>query len=209
MKHVLTASQTVGPFFHFALNRPEWSDLTAGGAKGEKIRIEGQVLDGDGNVIMDFPCSYGEGDLDRNVTRSGIHVVTEKYEDFYAGIEPYTREDYHADLMRVTNGRTDPVLSRILVDNSKDTVFWMNRTGGIRMEPATTLSAVRKGNRLVWARGLVIRAEHEGVGLSRSWFATAERMGIEVRYSSAATALLLPGAALAHTGVGEAAGHLE
>lgn len=42
-----------------------------------------QVLDGAGAVIMDFPCSYGEGDLDRNVTRSGIHVVTEKYEDFY------------------------------------------------------------------------------------------------------------------------------
>jgi lipoprotein-anchoring transpeptidase ErfK/SrfK len=42
-----------------------------------------QVLDGAGAVIMDFPCSYGEGDLDRNVTRSGIHVVTEKYEDFW------------------------------------------------------------------------------------------------------------------------------
>ncbi|KUI44172.1 L,D-transpeptidase [Mycobacterium sp. IS-1590] len=42
-----------------------------------------QVLDAAGAVIMDFPCSYGEGDLDRNVTRSGIHVVTEKYEDFY------------------------------------------------------------------------------------------------------------------------------
>ena len=42
-----------------------------------------QVLDESGAVIMDFPCSYGEGDLDRNVTRSGIHVVTEKYEDFY------------------------------------------------------------------------------------------------------------------------------
>jgi lipoprotein-anchoring transpeptidase ErfK/SrfK len=42
-----------------------------------------QVLDQAGAVIMDFPCSYGEGDLDRNVTRSGIHVVTEKYEDFY------------------------------------------------------------------------------------------------------------------------------
>ncbi len=42
-----------------------------------------QVLDGAGAVIMDFPCSYGEGDLDRNITRSGIHVVTEKYEDFY------------------------------------------------------------------------------------------------------------------------------
>jgi lipoprotein-anchoring transpeptidase ErfK/SrfK len=42
-----------------------------------------QVLDGAGAVIMDFPCSYGEGDLPRNITRSGIHVVTEKYEDFY------------------------------------------------------------------------------------------------------------------------------
>ncbi|KUI36318.1 L,D-transpeptidase [Mycobacterium sp. IS-1496] len=42
-----------------------------------------QVIDQGGAVIMDFPCSYGEGDLDRNVTRSGIHVVTEKYEDFY------------------------------------------------------------------------------------------------------------------------------
>ena len=42
-----------------------------------------QVLNAEGAVIMDFPCSYGEGDLDRNVTRSGIHVVSEKYEDFY------------------------------------------------------------------------------------------------------------------------------
>jgi lipoprotein-anchoring transpeptidase ErfK/SrfK len=42
-----------------------------------------QVLDGSGAVIMDFPCSYGEADLQRNITRSGIHVVTEKYADFY------------------------------------------------------------------------------------------------------------------------------
>jgi lipoprotein-anchoring transpeptidase ErfK/SrfK len=42
-----------------------------------------QVLDEQGAVIMDFPCSYGEGDLPRNITRSGVHVVTEKYEDFY------------------------------------------------------------------------------------------------------------------------------
>jgi lipoprotein-anchoring transpeptidase ErfK/SrfK len=42
-----------------------------------------QVLDAQGAVIMDFPCSYGEGDLPRNITRSGVHVVSEKYEDFY------------------------------------------------------------------------------------------------------------------------------
>lgn len=114
-----------------------------------------------------------------------------EYENFYEGISPYTKEDYHGDLMRVTSGRTDPVLSRVLVNNSKDTVFWMNQVGKIKMEPAVTLSAVKKDNVMVWARGLVIRAEHEGVGLSRSWFATAERMGIEIRYSTAAIELVV------------------
>jgi tricarballylate dehydrogenase len=38
-----------------------------------------------------------------------------------------------------------------------------------------------------------VRAAHEGVGLSRSWFATAGRRGIEIRYSSAATELVLDG----------------
>lgn len=37
----------------------------------------------DSGVIMDFPCSYGEADKPRNVTRNGIHVVSEKYSDFY------------------------------------------------------------------------------------------------------------------------------
>ena len=41
-----------------------------------------QVLT-DAGVILDLPASYGEADLPRNITRSGIHVVSEKYEDFY------------------------------------------------------------------------------------------------------------------------------
>ncbi|MGE0522278.1 MAG: FAD-dependent tricarballylate dehydrogenase TcuA [Variibacter sp.] len=117
--------------------------------------------------------------------------VEEEFENFYDGVSPYTKADYHGDLMRVTSGRTDPVLSKTLVENSKDTVYWMNKTGRIKMEPAITLSAVKKGNVMVWARGLVVRAEHEGVGLSRSWFATAESMGIDIRYGSAATELIV------------------
>jgi lipoprotein-anchoring transpeptidase ErfK/SrfK len=41
-----------------------------------------QVITDEG-VILDLPCSYGEADLPRNVTRSGTHVVSEKYADFY------------------------------------------------------------------------------------------------------------------------------
>jgi len=54
MRLVPTASQTAGPFFKFGLDHPEWSDLTqAGKAKGEPIRIEGRVLDGDGAPVPD------------------------------------------------------------------------------------------------------------------------------------------------------------
>ena len=73
------------------------------------------------------------------------------------------------------------MLSDILVRNSKETVFWMNEVGRVPMEPALSLSAIKKDNKVIWARGLVVRAKHEGVGLSRAWFATAESMGIEIR----------------------------
>ncbi|WP_370064545.1 Ig-like domain-containing protein [Mycobacterium sp. MAA66] len=37
----------------------------------------------DSGVLFDFPCSYGEADKPRNITRSGVHVVSEKYADFW------------------------------------------------------------------------------------------------------------------------------
>lgn len=48
-----TPSQTVGPFFRDALDRPGWADLTTAGARGEKIRVEGQILDGDRAPVFD------------------------------------------------------------------------------------------------------------------------------------------------------------
>ena len=48
-----TPSQTVGPFFHLGLDRPEWGDLTRGNPTGERIAIEGRVLDGDGAPVPD------------------------------------------------------------------------------------------------------------------------------------------------------------
>jgi protocatechuate 3,4-dioxygenase alpha subunit len=51
MSLVPTASQTVGPFFKFGLERKELRDLTTNGAQGTKIRIEGIVRDGDGAPV--------------------------------------------------------------------------------------------------------------------------------------------------------------
>lgn len=52
-KLIPTPSQTVGPFFHLGLARPEWSDLTRQNPTGQRIVIEGRVIDGDGAPVPD------------------------------------------------------------------------------------------------------------------------------------------------------------
>jgi protocatechuate 3,4-dioxygenase alpha subunit len=52
-KLIPTPSQTVGPFFHLGLARAEWADLAAGNPAGERIAIEGRVIDGDGAPVPD------------------------------------------------------------------------------------------------------------------------------------------------------------
>src|SRR5713226_5428825 len=53
--HLLTSSQTVGPFFAPALLREDArrNILTRPETVGERIRIEGRVLDGDGVPVPD------------------------------------------------------------------------------------------------------------------------------------------------------------
>jgi len=48
---------------------------------------------------------------------------------------------------------------------------------------------VRIGGKIKWPKGALVRTVHEGVGLSKTWFETAEAMGIEIRYDTSATRL--------------------
>ncbi|GAB4589433.1 Ig-like domain-containing protein [Nocardia sp. IFM 10818] len=81
------------------------SDFRIGRAqivKGDAPSHRMQVVR-DGQVIFDFPVSYGEGNEDRNVTRSGIHVVTEKYEDFMMSNPPYYENVRERWAVRISN----------------------------------------------------------------------------------------------------------
>jgi tricarballylate dehydrogenase len=111
---------------------------------------------------------------------------------FVEGIEPYPMESFWSDLRRMTDNRTDPQLGEILISNSYATAAWMAENG-IRFEPAISLGAVRVGNVIKWPKGAIVRAAHEGVGLSRMWMAAAQRNGVEIRYGTAAIRLLQDG----------------
>src|SRR5579872_4691069 len=52
-KLIPTASQTVGPFFHLGMARPEWADLTRDNPIGERIVVDGRLVDGDGAPVPD------------------------------------------------------------------------------------------------------------------------------------------------------------
>ncbi len=52
-KLIPTPSQTVGPFFHLGMARAEWDDLTADNPQGERITIDGRIVDGDGTPVPD------------------------------------------------------------------------------------------------------------------------------------------------------------
>jgi protocatechuate 3,4-dioxygenase alpha subunit len=74
----LTPSQTVGPFFAYCLTPADYAlrgvfsnDLNVPGLAGEKIRLEGRVLDGDGVGIPDAVVEIWQADAEGVYARAG------------------------------------------------------------------------------------------------------------------------------------------
>jgi protocatechuate 3,4-dioxygenase alpha subunit len=53
LRLIATASQTVGPFFSLGLDWPGAATLVSAQTPGERIVLEGRVLDGDGKAVPD------------------------------------------------------------------------------------------------------------------------------------------------------------
>ena len=69
-KLIVTPSQTVGPFFHLALDRPEWADLTRDNPVGQRIVVEGRVIDGDGVPVADACLELWQANADGRYAHS-------------------------------------------------------------------------------------------------------------------------------------------
>jgi len=61
-----TTSQTVGPFLHIGLTWLIVEDLAPRGVKGERVTIEGRVLDGDGKPVNDAAVEIWQADAQGN-----------------------------------------------------------------------------------------------------------------------------------------------
>lgn len=104
-------------------------------------------------------------------------------------VEPYPPERYYADIMRVTGGLADPMLTRVLVDRSWETIRWM-RDLGVQWE-LSEIFGVRDGTRRRFPPGLVLQTRGAGLGLSAALFRATESRGIEIGYETKAVRLRL------------------
>ena len=113
-----------------------------------------------------------------------VPTAEKEYPGFHDGVPKYPKEAFREDLMRVTQGKSDPELADLLIDASYDTTCWMQDVGKHEFELARSVMGIKVGNTYKWPRGAIVRTVHEGVGLSATWFATVEAMGIEIQYDA-------------------------
>ena len=101
----------------------------------------------------------------------------------------YSEGQYYDDMMRVTHGLSDPELAQILVSQSFSTMKWLQQHG-VRFVLSFGRQAFKDGDKYRFWGGLLVEAVGAGKGLSDQQFEVAQRMGIDVRYSTEGVKLL-------------------
>ena len=121
--------------------------------------------------------------------RGGNSRHTRNFRCMHAGplgplVESYSEEEYMADLLKVTEGRTDQSLARIAIRTSEECLPWME-AHGVRFQPSLsgTLSLGRTNAFFLGG----------GKGLVNAYYRTAEKLGIDVLYDAPVTHLEMDG----------------
>lgn len=99
-------------------------------------------------------------------------------------VEEYSEEEYLADLLKVTGGKTDEHLARLAIRTSEECLPWMQEHG-VRFQPSLsgTLSLARTNAFFMGG----------GKSLVNAYYRTAEKLGVDVLYEAAVTHLELEG----------------
>ncbi len=110
-------------------------------------------------------------------------------EEASVDVGSYTQDQFYGDLMRVTQGLSDPGLAQTLVSQSLPTMQWL-RSKGVRFVLSYGRQAFKDGGKYRFWGGLLVEAVGAGKGLSDQQFQAADQDGIEVRYSTQGMRLL-------------------
>ena len=100
----------------------------------------------------------------------------------------YPPATFYADVMRVTEGLSDPEMVQLLVSQSYPVMMWMKDQGVPWILAYGRQAFTQKGVLRFWG-GLVVEAVGAGKGLSDRLFELVERAGVKTLYQTKLTAL--------------------
>ncbi|KAJ7645487.1 FAD binding domain-containing protein [Mycena polygramma] len=80
-------------------------------------------------------------------------------------MDPYSREDFLGDIMRLGNGKPDPILAGAVVDASRETITWLANDVGLPFMFSFNRQAYNVGGRQKFWGGMVLSTEDGGKGL--------------------------------------------
>jgi tricarballylate dehydrogenase len=104
-------------------------------------------------------------------------------------LDPYTGEEFLADMRRVTLGRGDEAMARVLVGDSRDVLRWL-AGHGLRFRLMYERQAYEVGGRHRFWGGLAVGTVDGGTGLMAQHRDAAARAGIELRHEIAVQDLM-------------------
>ena len=110
----------------------------------------------------------------------------------------YPAASFVADMERVTGGRNDPGMTRVMAQDSRDTVGWL-AAKGVRWELLYPRQTYRDGDRWVFFGGLALGTVDGGKGLVAQHTGAARDAGVAIHYGVAVVDLVRDGDAV--TGV--------
>ena len=99
-------------------------------------------------------------------------LYTQKLQELQEAVTEYTESDYLKDIMDVTNGKSDQILSKELVINSLPTIKWMNKLGHLW---SPTFGNPTSAN--------VVSFNGKGYGLIQRWKKIALKKRIDIKYN--------------------------
>lgn len=156
--------------------RDRYDVLVIGGGNAALCAAISARRDGASVLVLEAAPKFYRGGNTRH-TRN-MRCAHDSATDTLSG--PYSEEEFWDDLLRVTGGRTDEALSRMMIHQSKDMLHWI-AAQGVRFQPSLggTLSLGRTNSFFLGG----------GRSMLNALYLTAEQLGIDIRYDAEVTGL--------------------
>ncbi|KAF8513573.1 FAD binding domain-containing protein [Hysterangium stoloniferum] len=110
-------------------------------------------------------------------------------------MDPYTKEQFAEDILRLGGRRSNMALVNTVVGDSREVVSWLAEDIGVRYVFSTHRQAYETDGKLKFWGGVVLAVQDGGKGLVKDLMDKANALGIQFKWGTSVVGLVLEGGA--------------